>query len=56
MGGKWLELLTEIAPGIKGATIMFNPDTAPSGGLYVLPAFEAAARSFKVAPIAASHS
>src|SRR5262249_33838341 len=26
---------------------------APGGGLYVLPAFEAAARSFKVAPIAA---
>jgi putative tryptophan/tyrosine transport system substrate-binding protein len=29
MGGKWLELLTEIAPGVKRATIMFNPDTAP---------------------------
>jgi putative ABC transport system substrate-binding protein len=26
MGGKWLELLTEIAPGVKRATIMFNPN------------------------------
>jgi putative tryptophan/tyrosine transport system substrate-binding protein len=32
---------------------LFNPDTAPSGGLYVLPAFKAAARSFKAVPIEA---
>jgi hypothetical protein len=53
IAGKWLELLTEIAPGVKRAAIMFNPDTAPGGGSYFLPAFEAAARSLKVAPIAA---
>jgi putative tryptophan/tyrosine transport system substrate-binding protein len=53
MAGKWLELLTEIAPGVKRVAAMFNPDTAPSGGLYVLPVFQAAARSFKVAPIEA---
>ena len=53
VASKWLELLTEIAPGVKRVAAIFNPDTAPSGGLYVLPAFEAAARSFKVAPIAA---
>jgi hypothetical protein len=29
MGGKWLELLSEIAPGLKRAAIMFNPETAP---------------------------
>ena len=29
LGGKWLELLSEIAPGPKRAAIMFNPDTAP---------------------------
>jgi putative tryptophan/tyrosine transport system substrate-binding protein len=29
MGGKWLELLKEIAPGVRRAAIMFNPDTAP---------------------------
>jgi ABC-type uncharacterized transport system substrate-binding protein len=53
MGGKWLELLTEIAPGVKRATIMFNPDTAPYARSYYLPSFEAASRLFKVAPIVA---
>ena len=28
-GGKWLELLSEIAPGLKRVATMFNPDTAP---------------------------
>src|SRR6478672_64765 len=42
--GKWLEVLTEIAPGIKRTAIMFNPDTAPGGGSYYLPSFDAAAR------------
>jgi putative tryptophan/tyrosine transport system substrate-binding protein len=53
LAGKWLEVLTEIAPGVKGAAIMFNPDTAPGGGSYYLPSFEAAARKLKVEPIAA---
>ena len=26
LGGKWLELLSEIAPGLKRAAIIFNPD------------------------------
>jgi putative tryptophan/tyrosine transport system substrate-binding protein len=51
MGGKWLELLSEIAPGLKRAAIMFNPDTI-NASLY-LPSLEAAARSFKVMPITA---
>ena len=29
LGGKWLELLWEIAPGLKRAAIMFNPDLPP---------------------------
>jgi putative ABC transport system substrate-binding protein len=53
IAGKWLELLTEIAPDVKRAAIMFNPETAPGGGSYFLPPFEAAARSLKVAAIAA---
>jgi putative tryptophan/tyrosine transport system substrate-binding protein len=48
MGGKWLELLTQTAPRIKRAAIMFNPDTAPDRGTYYMPSFEAAARSLKV--------
>jgi putative ABC transport system substrate-binding protein len=31
MAGKWLELLTEIAPVITRVATMFNPDTAPDG-------------------------
>ena len=51
LGGKWLELLSEIAPGLKRAAIMFNPDTAPASTF--MPSFETAARSLKVAPITA---
>ena len=51
LGGKWLELLLEIAPGLKRAAIMFNPDTI-TASLY-LPSLETAARSLKVAPIIA---
>jgi putative ABC transport system substrate-binding protein len=51
LGGKWLELLSEIASGLKRAAIMFNPDTAPVSAL--MPSFETAARSLKVAPIIA---
>jgi putative ABC transport system substrate-binding protein len=29
LAGKWLELLSEIAPGLRRAAIMFNPDTLP---------------------------
>jgi hypothetical protein len=52
-GGKWLELLTEIAPGIKRVGMMFNPDTAPFVASNYLPSFEGAARSLKVASNAA---
>jgi putative ABC transport system substrate-binding protein len=51
MGGKWLQLLSEIAPGLKRAAIMFNPDTAPVS--YFMPSFETAARALKVALITA---
>jgi len=45
LGGKWLELLSEIAPDLKRAAIMFNPDLAASA---YMPSFETAARSLKV--------
>jgi putative ABC transport system substrate-binding protein len=51
LAGKWLELLSEIAPGLKRAAIMFNPDTAPASTY--MPSFETAARSLKVGPITA---
>ena len=30
LGGKWLELLSEIAPGLKRAAFMFNPNFPPA--------------------------
>jgi putative ABC transport system substrate-binding protein len=51
LGGKWLELLSEIAPGPKRAAIMFNPDITPVS-IY-MPSLETAARSLKVEPIIA---
>src|SRR5215475_10219462 len=51
LGGKWLELLSEIAPGLKRAAIMFNPDTSPASAY--MPSVEAAAQSLKVMPIIA---
>ena len=53
MASKWLELLTAIAPNVKRAVMMFNPDTAPFIKSYALPSFEAAARSLKVSSVAA---
>ena len=51
LGGKWLELLSEIAPGLKRAAIMFNPDTSPVSAY--MPSIETAAQSLNVAPIIA---
>jgi putative ABC transport system substrate-binding protein len=51
LGGKWLELLSEIVPGLKRAAIMFNPDAAPVSTF--MPSIEMAARSLKVVPIIA---
>jgi putative ABC transport system substrate-binding protein len=51
LGGKWLELLSEIAPGLKRAAIMFDPDVPPA--FAYMPSLETAARSLKVALIPA---
>jgi putative ABC transport system substrate-binding protein len=52
MGGKWLELLSEIAPGLKRAAVMFNPDTSFDVSRF-LASLETAAQSLKVALIVA---
>jgi putative ABC transport system substrate-binding protein len=60
--GKWLELLSEIAPSLMRAAIMFNPDiraaraaSAPDirAASPYMSSFEMAARSLKVVPIRA---
>jgi putative ABC transport system substrate-binding protein len=49
LGGKWVELLSEIAPGLKRAAIVFNPDTVAVSPF--MPSLETAARSLNVVPI-----
>jgi putative ABC transport system substrate-binding protein len=51
MGGKYLELFSEITSGLTRAAIMFNPDAGPAS--VFMPSFETAARSLKVVPITA---
>jgi putative tryptophan/tyrosine transport system substrate-binding protein len=51
LGGKWLGLLKEVAPRIKRAGLMFNPDTAPGGGSYFLRSFQDTARALAVEPV-----
>jgi putative ABC transport system substrate-binding protein len=46
LGGKWLGLLAEIAPGLKRVAFMFNPDTAPA--LSFMPSLETAAQSLRI--------
>jgi putative ABC transport system substrate-binding protein len=52
MGGKWIELLSEVAPGLKRAAIMLGSDNSAS--LVYVPPFETAARKLKVEPIIAT--
>jgi putative tryptophan/tyrosine transport system substrate-binding protein len=46
LGGKWLELLSEIAPGLKRAAIMFNPDTSTASAF--MSSLETAAQLLKI--------
>jgi putative ABC transport system substrate-binding protein len=51
IGGKWLELLKEIAPGVARVSILYNPDTAARSLSFFLPPVEAVAASVAVEPI-----
>jgi putative tryptophan/tyrosine transport system substrate-binding protein len=53
IGAKMLELLMEMASGIKRVAMIFNPDTAPGRGTYYYRDFEAAARWAQLEPIEA---
>jgi putative ABC transport system substrate-binding protein len=54
MGGKWVETLKEIAPGLTRLGFMANPDTAVSRGTYYTQAFQSAAATFAIEAVAAS--
>jgi putative ABC transport system substrate-binding protein len=48
MGGKWVELLKEIAPDVTGVTLLFDPATGPQVDYYRGP-IETATRSLMIA-------
>jgi len=52
IGGKWLDLLKQIAPGLTRVAVMFNPDTSPQSKFFVS-SVESAVPSFGVQAIAA---
>ena len=48
--GKWVELLKEVAPGVKRVAFVFNPNLAPGGGSYYSRLIDASAPRFAVTP------
>jgi putative ABC transport system substrate-binding protein len=55
-GGKWVELLKEIAPNTARVSVLFNPETAPPSKFF-MPSIDAAASSFAIqASVAPVHT
>jgi ABC-type uncharacterized transport system substrate-binding protein len=52
IGGKWLELVKEIAPTVRRVAMIYNPPTSPFAGYYLRP-FEAAGPAYGVQASAA---
>jgi len=50
LGGKWLELMRELAPSVSRVGFLFNPQTAPYAHYY-LDSFRSAAATLKIEPI-----
>jgi putative ABC transport system substrate-binding protein len=51
IGGKWIEILREIAPSVTRFGIMYNPRTAPGGGAYYARLIKRAADTLQVKTI-----
>ena len=51
IGGKWIEILREIAPSVTRFGIMYNPRTAPGGGDYYTRLIKRAAETLQVKTI-----
>ncbi len=51
IGGKWLQLLKEMAPAVTRSVLLVNPDSQPDRGAIFLNPFEAAARSLGVTSV-----
>jgi putative ABC transport system substrate-binding protein len=47
MGGRWIELLKQVAPGVERVLLIFNPETSPQSKVF-LQSVEAAASAFAI--------
>jgi putative ABC transport system substrate-binding protein len=52
VGGKYLELLKEMAPSLKQAVMIFNPASTPGGGSYFFDPFKAAGNLLSMRTVA----
>ena len=52
LSGKWIRMLKDVAPSVRRAALLFNPETAPYFSFYLQP-FEAAARASSIEPMSA---
>jgi putative tryptophan/tyrosine transport system substrate-binding protein len=56
VGGKWLELLKDVAPGVTRVALLFNPETSAGGGSDFVRVFNEGARALLVeSTVAAVH-
>jgi putative tryptophan/tyrosine transport system substrate-binding protein len=53
VGGKWLELLKDVAPGVTRVALLFNPETSAGGGSDFVRVFNEGARALLVESTAA---
>jgi putative tryptophan/tyrosine transport system substrate-binding protein len=51
MGGKWLQLLKEMAPRVGRVAMIFNPESAPGRGAFFSPTFETASQALSIKPV-----
>jgi putative ABC transport system substrate-binding protein len=51
LGGKWVQLLKEIAPGLQRIAQMYNPNTMATGASLHSETFDVAARALGIAPL-----
>jgi putative tryptophan/tyrosine transport system substrate-binding protein len=51
LGGKWLELLKEIDPGVNRVAVIFDPKMSPGGGTYYVRQIEQAAASLHLTAV-----
>jgi hypothetical protein len=56
MGGKWLELLKEMAPRVNRAAMIFNPDTAPGAWHTAASAIRRASMSRSIVELSAQRT